>query len=66
MPNKKVIGAMLCLKNTDACTTVHVYAYMYMYIIHVYFVYLEPDHGMEPGLAQHFFLQLMNGVVSIK
>lgn len=23
---------------------------------------IEPDHGMEPGLAQHFFLQLMNGV----
>ncbi len=24
----------------------------------------EPDHGMEPGLAQHFFLQIINGLVS--
>lgn len=24
---------------------------------------LEPDHGMEPGLAQHFFLQLLLGLV---
>ena len=24
----------------------------------------EPDLGMEPGLAHHFFLQLLNGVVS--
>lgn len=24
---------------------------------------IEPDHGMEPGLAHHFFLQLLNGVV---
>ncbi|XP_064398553.1 serine/threonine-protein kinase Chk1-like [Halichondria panicea] len=23
---------------------------------------IEPDHGMEPGMAQHFFLQLMSGV----
>ena len=46
------------------CTIyVHVYACIH---VHVYLVYLEPDHGMEPGLAQHFFLQLMNGVVSIK
>ena len=25
---------------------------------------IEPDHGMEPGLAQHFFNQLLAGVVS--
>jgi serine/threonine-protein kinase Chk1 len=25
---------------------------------------IEPDLGMEPGLAHHFFLQLLNGVVS--
>ena len=25
---------------------------------------IEPDHGMEPGLAHHFFMQLINGVVS--
>ena len=25
---------------------------------------VEPDLGMEPGLAHHFFLQLLNGVVS--
>ena len=24
----------------------------------------EPDLGMEPGLAHHFFLQILNGVVS--
>ena len=24
---------------------------------------LEPDLGMEPGLAQHFFKQLLDGVV---
>ncbi|XP_019853937.1 PREDICTED: serine/threonine-protein kinase Chk1-like [Amphimedon queenslandica] len=23
---------------------------------------IEPDHGMEPGLAQHFFLQLLQGL----
>ena len=23
---------------------------------------IEPDHGMEPGLAHHFFLQLLSGV----
>ena len=25
---------------------------------------IEPDKGMEPGLAHHFFLQLMDAVVS--
>ena len=25
---------------------------------------IEPDLGMEPGLAHHFFLQLINGIVS--
>ena len=24
----------------------------------------EPDIGMEPGLAHHFFLQILDGVVS--
>ena len=24
---------------------------------------IDPDHGMEPGLAQHFFLQLLLGMV---
>ena len=28
------------------------------------FCVTEPDHGMEPGLAHHFFLQLMSGMVS--
>ena len=28
--------------------------------------YTEPDLGMEPGLAHHFFLQLLNGVVSLR
>ena len=23
---------------------------------------IEPDHGMEPGLAHHFFLQLLSGM----
>ena len=29
------------------------------------FCVTEPDHGMEPGLAHHFFLQLMSGMVSV-
>jgi len=28
------------------------------------FCVTEPDHGMEPGLAHHFFLQLISGMVS--
>ena len=36
---------------------------IYIYLYRSY-TCLEPDHGMEPGLAQHFFLQLLSGVVS--
>ena len=31
--------------------------------LYICFCVSEPDHGMEPGLAHHFFLQLMSGVV---
>ncbi len=33
--------------------------------MHLTYPIPEPDHGMEPGQAQHFFLQLISGVVSI-
>ena len=37
---------------------------MYVYMCILLCVATEPDLGMEPGLAHHFFLQLLNGVVS--
>lgn len=39
----------------------------FSYVVSVIHVpYTEPDLGMEPGLAHHFFLQLLNGVVSLR
>ena len=48
----------LCRMNPESLLFVH----SLMSITH--FLLLEPDHGMEPGLAHHFFLQLIAGMVS--
>ena len=39
------------------------FVHLLVFITHFYF-FIEPDQGMEPGLAHHFFLQLIAGMVS--